>query len=239
MAEKSGICIELDIKQETSEFDENATCDDPLFINKNQAQIDFDEGRNEFAKIPEMVQEQSLVVHEGKNKVVKHSKFKKDIKENEDKDKHLSDKFLISILNQINDACNNICNVDIDFERQNEVSQNLKNAVHCYQKILTDRRITTFDTNEIEDYQDLNSLDMDIVEKAYKYQDCDNIFPKMADSKLLKSRKRKKKMGRPRKAFELDKTLCGNHSTREMSLMLNIGYNTLKLISTAAREVCK
>ena len=158
----------MNIKEETSEFDENNTCDDPLFINKDQAHIDFDKGRNLFTKIPDMV-------HEGKNKVVKHSKFKKDIKENEDKDKHLSDKFLISILNQINDACNNICNVDIDFERQNEVSQNLKNAVHCYQKILTDRRITTFDANEIEDYQDLNSLDMDIVEKAYKYQDCDNI----------------------------------------------------------------
>ena len=108
----------MNIKEETSEFDENNTYDDPLFIKKNQSQIDFDKGRNLFA-IPDMVQEQSLVVHEGKNKVVKHSKFKKDIKENEDKDKHLSDKFLISILNQINDACNNICNVDIDFERQN------------------------------------------------------------------------------------------------------------------------
>ena len=220
----------MNIKQETSEFDENATCDDPLFINKNQAQIGFDRGRNQFAKIPEMVQEESRVVHEGKNQVVKHPEFKEDTKENEDKDKYLSDRFLISILKQINDACINICNVDIDLERQKEVSQNLKNAVHCYQKILTDRRITTLDTNEIEDfYQDLNSLDMDIVEKVYKYQDCDNVLPQMVESNVLKLRKRKKKMGRPRKAFELDKTLCGNHSTREMSLMLNIGYNTLKL----------
>ena len=200
MAEKSGIfCSKcqilihscIDIKQETSEFEENTTCDDPL---------------------------------------------KEDMKENEDKNEHLSDKFLISILKQINDACNNIFNVDIDLERQKEVSQNLKNAVHCYQKILSDRRITTIDKNEIEDYESLNSLGMDIVEKAdyeekkpYKYQDCDNIFPQMGDSNLPKFKERKKKMGRPRKAFELDKTICGNHSVREMSLMLNIGYNTLKL----------
>ena len=125
----------------------------------------------------------------------------------------MSDKFLISILNQINDACNNICNVDIDFERQKEVSQNLKNAVHCYKKILTDRRITTFDSNEIEDYQDLNSLDMDIVEKAYKYQDCDNIFPQMGDSNLLNVRNHVKLLHvyKSRRGFSKGTLLCGGY----------------------------
>ena len=64
----------MDIKQETSEFDENATCDDPLFINKNQAQIDFDKGRNQLATIPEMVHEHNLMVHEGKNQIDTPSK---------------------------------------------------------------------------------------------------------------------------------------------------------------------
>ena len=35
-------CIELEVKEEISEFYENATCDDPLYINKSQAQIGFD-----------------------------------------------------------------------------------------------------------------------------------------------------------------------------------------------------
>merc|ERR1740123_2870271 len=96
--------------------------------------------------------------------------LKEDKKENEDKNKHFSDKFLNSILKQINDACDNISDVDIDLERQKEVIQNLKNAVHCYKKILIDRRDTTVDTNEIEDYQCSNSLEMDIVEEEESVQ---------------------------------------------------------------------
>ena len=67
-------CIELDVKQEISEFDENATCDDPLYINKNQAQIDFDKGRNQFATIPERIHEHNFMVHEETNQIVTHSK---------------------------------------------------------------------------------------------------------------------------------------------------------------------
>ena len=371
-------CIELDVKEEISEFDENATCDDPLYINKSQAQIGFDKGRNQFVTIPERIHEHNLMVYEEKNQIVTHSKtvyeeenlcpkcnanfrtvrrlrihieevhekkieitdvpkakrqksavikslpvvlppkphetfskgkifdylfystskivptnyteymkhvkdtvlsfknisidkltnssvktldkkvklfvinirakwkkcgshreriyekfqknmeepfiwtpeFKEDKKEIEDKNKHLSDKFLNSILKQINDACDNISDVDIDLERQKEVTQNLRNAVHCYQKILIDRRDTTMDTIEIEDCQYSNSLEMDIVEKeesvqfdnkiykcpnckqlfetaidleshiekvheekkSCKYQDCDDIFSQKGDS---------------------------------------------------------
>ena len=66
--------------------------------------------------------------------------LKQDFKENEDKNKHLSDEFLTSILEQINDACDKICNVDVDLERQKEFRQNLKNVTNCYQKILTNRQ---------------------------------------------------------------------------------------------------
>ena len=66
--------------------------------------------------------------------------LKKESKENEDKNKHLSDEFLTSILEQINDACDKICNVDVDLERQKEFRQNLKNVTNCYQKILTNRK---------------------------------------------------------------------------------------------------
>ena len=66
--------------------------------------------------------------------------LKEESKENEDKNKHLSDEFLTSILEQINDACDKICNVDVDLDRQKEFSQNLKNVTNCYQKILTNRQ---------------------------------------------------------------------------------------------------
>ena len=67
-------CIELDVKEEISEFDENATCDDPLYINKSQAQIGLDKGRNQFVTIPERIHEHNLMVYEEKNQIVTHSK---------------------------------------------------------------------------------------------------------------------------------------------------------------------
>ena len=66
--------------------------------------------------------------------------LKEESKENEDKNKHLSDEFLTSIIHQITDACDKICNVDIDLERQKELCQSLKNVTNCYQKILINRR---------------------------------------------------------------------------------------------------
>ena len=67
-------CIELEVKEEISEFYENATCDDPLYINKSQAQIGFDKGRNQFVTIPERIHEHNLMVYEEKNQIVTHSK---------------------------------------------------------------------------------------------------------------------------------------------------------------------
>ena len=41
---------------------------------------------------------------------------------------------------ELKDACDKICNVDVDLKRQKEFSQNLKNVTNCYQKILSDRQ---------------------------------------------------------------------------------------------------
>ena len=60
--------------------------------------------------------------------------------EKEGKNKQLSDEFLTSIIKQVNDSCKNICDNDTDLERIEDVSQNLKNVLNCYQKILSDRQ---------------------------------------------------------------------------------------------------
>ena len=73
--------------------------------------------------------------------------------------------------------------------------------------------------------------------KVYDCSICSESF--MSQHHLTKHRQNfheetKNVMGRPMKALhvkalELVKTLCGNHSIREMSLMLNININTLKV----------
>ena len=65
--------------------------------------------------------------------------LKEDLQKDEDKNKHLSDEFLTTIIKQVNDAYNNICDNDTDLDRT-EISQNLKNLSNCYQKILSDRK---------------------------------------------------------------------------------------------------
>ena len=79
-------------------------------------------------------------IFEGKDTFMWTPEFKEDIKENEEKNKHLSDEFLTSIIKQVNDTCKNICDNDTDLERIGEVSQHLKNLSNCYQKILSDRQ---------------------------------------------------------------------------------------------------
>ena len=79
-------------------------------------------------------------IFEGKDTFMWTPEFKEDIKENEKKNKQLSDEFLTSIIKQVNDTCKNICDNDTDLERIGEVSQNLKNLSNCYQKILSHRK---------------------------------------------------------------------------------------------------
>ena len=79
-------------------------------------------------------------IFEGKDTFMWTPEFKEDNKENEEKNKHLSDEFLTSIIKQVNDTCKNICDNDTDLERIGEVSQHLKNLSNCYQNILSDRQ---------------------------------------------------------------------------------------------------
>ena len=48
----------------------------------------------------------------------------------------LSEEFLVSILKQVNDLCENIKSGDPDIERTIKVNQNLNNAVNCYRNKL-------------------------------------------------------------------------------------------------------
>ena len=80
-----------------------------------------------------------LKVIRGKETFIWTPEFKEEIKENKEESKQLSEEFLTSIIKQVNDSCKNIFDNDTDLERIENVSQNLKNVLNCYQKILSNR----------------------------------------------------------------------------------------------------
>jgi len=140
----------------------------------------------------------------------------------------LSEEFIIFILKQVDELCENIKIGDPDIKRVVEIHQGLNNVVSCYRNKLSPEKQILIKSEALEHYtlDDFNVLDPD-----------NGMFEEIAsdnDYVPEKVQKGKKKMGRPRKAchdknLELVKKSCGGHSVREMSLMLNINYCTLKV----------
>ena len=64
----------------------------------------------------------------------------------------ITEEFIISILKQVDELCDNIKNGDPDLERTLEVNQNLNEAVSCYRVKLLYKRIKS-DTQEEEDFK--------------------------------------------------------------------------------------
>ena len=92
----------------------------------------------------------------------------------------MSEDFVIFILRQVDELCENIRNGDPDLERTLEVNQNLNNAVNCYRsKLDLDKQILIkseseyqtemgdvgFDNNDYNDYNDYDTKDIDYFEK--------------------------------------------------------------------------
>ena len=130
-------------------------------------------------------------------------------------DLELSEEFIIFILEQIDNLCENIKNGDPDIERTLEVNQDLNNAVSCYKNKLSKEKQTLIKSESQEYYGHIESN----VDSESKLE-----LPKM---------KKKKKSGPYRKdlydkELELVKNQCGKHTVNSMSLMLNIPYCTLK-----------
>ena len=129
----------------------------------------------------------------------------------------LSQEFLIFILKQVDDLCENIKNGDLDIERTTEVNQNLINAVTFYKCKLNLKKDILIDTDKNSEFK----LEIDDGnEKANTFND------------LKALGENKKKLIAPSKKiydenFELVKNQCGRHTTQSMSLMLNMPKVTL------------
>ena len=125
----------------------------------------------------------------------------------------LSEEFINSILQQVDELCENIKIGDPDIERTLEVNSNLNNAVSCYKNKLIDMKC---DSQENDNLNELGS-------------ESDGDY----DKEDFKKSKRKRMRG-PGKNAENDKKAklfenqCGKHSVNSMCLMLNTNKTTMK-----------
>ena len=155
----------------------------------------------------------------------------------------LSEDFVIFILRQVDELCENIRNGDPDLERTLEVNQNLNNAVNCYRnKLDLDKQILIKSESDYhaemgdigfdnDDYHDYDTKDIDYFEKFA-------IVKKPAKSRRIEDPnvpKRKNKRGPSApgiklvndEKFAIVKSQCGRHSVLSMALMLNMPKNTV------------
>ena len=117
----------------------------------------------------------------------------------------LSEEFINSILQQVDELCENINIGDPDIERTLEVNSNLNNAVSCYKNKLIDIK---FVSQENDNFHDLRS-ESDGIDKE-----------ELKESKGKRMRGPGKNQENDKKA-ELFHNQCGKHSVNSMCLMLN------------------
>ena len=116
----------------------------------------------------------------------------------------ITEEFIISILKQVDELCDNIKNGDPDLERTLEVNQNLNEAVSCYRVKLLYKRIKS-DAQDSEDFK-------------YEIDPPDFFDPVDSDTeyvplkKLSKKKKNKLKKGRIKEEDNGDK-IIGRVST--------------------------
>ena len=120
----------------------------------------------------------------------------------------LTEEFIIFILQQVDELCENIKNGDPDNERTLEVNQNLNNAVSCYRGKLDLEKQITFIQSDNEDAADIN------------------YYPEIPKEKGKKRKLKKEILNDEKVKFVKDQ--CGKHSVNIMSCMLNMNYSTLQ-----------
>jgi hypothetical protein len=139
----------------------------------------------------------------------------------------LSEEFIIFILKQVDELCENIKNGDPDVERVIEVHQGLNNVMSCYRNTLSPEKQILIKSDAAQEHYNLDELTV---------LDPDNgLFEEVASDNdyVSEIQKGKKKKGRSRNAatdkkYELVKNQCGKLSMTSMSFMLNINFKTIK-----------
>ena len=138
----------------------------------------------------------------------------------------LSEEFIIFILKQVDELCENIKNGDPDVERVIEVHQGLNNVMSCYRNKLSPEKQMIIKSEAQEHYNLDEHTVIDPDNGQFEEAGSDNDY-------VLEVKDGKKKRGRSRNAvtdkmYELVKNQCGKHSLASMSFMLNINSATLK-----------
>ena len=138
----------------------------------------------------------------------------------------LSEEFIIFILKQVDELCENIRNGDPDVERVIEVHQGLNNVMSCYRNTLSPEKQILIKSEAQEYYNVDYHTVLDPDNGQFEEAGSDN-------NKVPEVQKKKKKKGKSRNAatvknYELVKNQCGKHSLTSMSFMLNINPGTLK-----------
>ena len=165
----------------------------------------------------------------------------------------LSEAFLIFILKQVDDLCENIKTGDPDIVRRFEVNQNLNNAVACYRSKLDlkkhilidtdqniDTRVESDDGNEeicvVNDSKAQEEIQKKLKSPSRKIVKRVNIKAASGakeNLRKLKVPKRRFKSERHSKIsngekFELVKNQCGRHQVSTMAIMLDMAISTLR-----------
>ena len=173
----------------------------------------------------------------------------------------LSEQFIVVILKQVDDLCENIKNGDPDTNRSSEINENLKYAVNSYRNILNFGREIFVGSEYYDEIEPENEYDIKDVFHDSKASKENVEKPKVPKKKVknpkLPGEKRKvegdndaidqkifpekKKRSGPKKLtkiiydekFELVKNQCGRHEVGSMAYMLNLPKPSLskRLIS--------
>ena len=158
----------------------------------------------------------------------------------------LSEQFIVFILKQVDELCENIENGDPDTKRSREINQNLNNAVNSYRDILNFEN-EMFVQSEYCDDIGVESNEYDT--KYFFHQSFvseENVEkPKVPKKKVKKAKvdkiknggknnekfpPEKNKGGRPTKnddKLELVRNQCGRHNLSSMALMFNMAKGSL------------
>ena len=168
-----------------------------------------------------------------------------------DSNLELSEEFIIFILRQIDELCDNIKNCDPDIERALDVNKNLSNAVSCYrdklnpephfrtefeneeQYIIDDVKQETNDKFLKHDTKDLESIPKKKLKKKRQLgfekllKNESKYIGSSSETPKMKIKKERKNEAFSDETWEKIKNQCGRHTASSLALLLGISKSTL------------
>ena len=211
-------------------------------------------------KLIQVLQDSKRSAEKQKTKVVPKTYVKEEANELEhnkqlnstyDSNLELSEEFIIFILRQIDELCDNIKNCDPDIERALDVNKNLSNAVSCYrdklnpephfrtefeneeQYIIDDVKQETNDKFLKHDTKDLESIPKKKLKKKRQLgfekllKNDSKYIGSISETPKMKIKKERKNEAFSDETWEKIKNQCGRHTASSLALLLGISKSTL------------